>query len=163
LTRNPAHLTCVEVSWWWGWSVGREKENDNKFTWNVHGRFCFFSTLPRGPPGQQQRGKTFSNCRTQCRDQGTVDSRRTLCFQKSGRWTQLAKSVSNFQLELPSSRFLKTEGHHDVFSNSLRTRASLLDEYTHFGFLCRPICSDTMPTLKNVFGIPTLAKGSVPR
>ena len=29
--------------------------------------------------------------------------------------------------------------------------------------ICSPICSDIMPTLKNGFGLPTLAKGSVPR
>ena len=29
--------------------------------------------------------------------------------------------------------------------------------------ICRPICSDTMPTLKNQTGLPGLAKGSVPR
>jgi hypothetical protein len=28
--------------------------------------------------------------------------------------------------------------------------------------ICRPLCSDTMPTLKNGFGLPTFAKGSVP-
>ena len=29
--------------------------------------------------------------------------------------------------------------------------------------ICSPICGDTMPTLKNRIGLPTLAKGSVPR